>query len=307
LPGSLRPETRALGLELAGEPPVQLAAAVPDERKAIVPVSENSDRQNAGCDVMLTPFLAGPATVQPDVSRSMASRELSLVHHSISLTTIIVHILLTTIGGALAITLGEHAIHRHAMHRKRFPSWVYRLNPDMSAQFHNHAVLHHGTYYREFDHEPSADGKYFNLRILPADTLRIVVLFSPLLIALWLWVSLYSALTLLFLLVAHSAVWGAVHVQMHVPESNRFFRDTSYFRFIARHHFMHHQRMGKNYNVVIPLADFVLGSVTKPGVADVREMLRLGFLRPRTALGQRRLDRYRQKHLAARAAAVASV
>ena len=45
----------------------------------------------------------------------------------------------------------------------------------------------------------------------------------------------------------------------------------------------------------------VLGSATKPGIADVREMLRLGYLDPRTAAGQRRLERYRQKHLAAQA------
>jgi hypothetical protein len=221
-----------------------------------------------------------------------------------SLTTIILHVLLTALGSVLVITFGEHAIHRHTMHRKRFPRWVYRLLPDMSAQFHNHAVLHHSTYYRVFDHEPSEEGKYFNLRILPADTLRVLIGFSPIALALGLFVSIYSAVTFVLLVMAHNLLWSVVHVQMHVPETNRFFRDSAYFRFIARHHFMHHQRMGKNYNVVIPLADYVLGSATKPGVADVREMLRLGYLKPRTALGQRRLDLYRQKHLTTRSPAI---
>lgn len=218
-----------------------------------------------------------------------------------SLTTIVLHILLTTLGSTLVITFGEHAIHRHTMHRKRLPRWVYRLNPDMSAQFHNHAVLHHGTYYRVFDHEPSPEGKYFNLRILPADTLQVLILFSPLTLLLAMFVSLYSALTFVLVVVAHNLLWSAVHVQMHVPDARCIFRDTAYFRFIARHHFMHHQRMGKNYNVVIPLADFVLGSATRPSLPDVREMLRLGYLRPRTARGQRGLDSYRRRHLAARA------
>jgi hypothetical protein len=205
-----------------------------------------------------------------------------------SLTAIVLHILLTAIGSVFLISFAELAIHRHAMHRKLLPRWVYRVNPDMDLQFHNHAVLHHGTYYRVFDHEPSREGKYFNLRILPADTLRLFVVFSPLVVPLALFVSLYSAATLLIMVAAHNMVWSAVHVQMHVPESARFFSDTAYFRFIARHHFMHHQRMGKNYNVVIPIADFIMGSATKPSVSDVREMLRLGYLRPRTAVGRRR-------------------
>ncbi len=217
-----------------------------------------------------------------------------------SLTVIVLHILLTIIGSVLLITFGEYAIHRHAMHRKRFPKWVYRVNPDMHAQFHNHALLHHGTYYKKFDYEPTDEGKYFNLRILPGDTLRIMVLFAPVIIPLALFVSLYSAATLVMVIAIHNVLWGVVHVQMHVPETNRWFRDTAYFRFIARHHFMHHERMGKNYNVVIPLADFIMGTATKPRVSHVREMLRLGYLKPRTALGQRRLELYRQKHEASR-------
>ena len=221
-----------------------------------------------------------------------------------SWTIILLHVFLTIIGSILVISFGEYAIHRHVMHRKRFAKWVYRLNPDMNAQFHNHAVLHHGTYYKEFDYEPSDEGKYFNLRILLGDTLRILVLFLPLLIALALLVSLLSAATMVLMIVAHNLLWGVVHVQMHVPESNRWFRNTAYFRFIARHHFMHHQRVGKNYNVVVPLADFIMGSATKPRISDVREMLRLGYLEPRTALGQRRLERYRVKHVANRPAAM---
>jgi hypothetical protein len=221
-----------------------------------------------------------------------------------SLTVIVLHVLLTAIGSVFVITFGEYAIHRHLMHRKRFPKWVYRVNPDMNAQFHNHAVLHHGTYYQKFDYEPRDEGKYFNLRILPADTLRILALFAPIIIALALGISVVSAATFMLMIVVHNLLWSIVHVQMHVPEGNAWFRDTAYFRFIARHHFMHHERMGKNYNVVIPLADFIMGSATKPRLRDVREMLRLGYLKPRTVRGQRCLDAYRQKHIALRPAEI---
>lgn len=217
-----------------------------------------------------------------------------------SLSAIILHVLATAIGGAILITFAEYGIHRHVMHRKQFPAWIYRLNPDMKTQFHNHAVLHHGTFYKSFDHEPTSEGKFFNLRILPADTLRLLVVFSPIMLLLAMFISIYSAATLVALIVGHNLLWGVVHVQMHVPEGNRWFRETAYFRFIARHHFMHHQRSGKNYNVVLPLADFILGASTKPRISDVREMLRLGYLAPRTAAGKRRLEAYRKEHIARR-------
>lgn len=208
----------------------------------------------------------------------------------VSLAAIVPHVLVTFVLGLLLISFVEHAIHKHIMHRRRLFAWIYRLLPDLLTQFQNHAVLHHGTYYKQFDHEPNAEGKHFNLRILPPDTLRLVAAFLPLLVPLALFVSTVAAATVVVMIIGHNLVWGAVHTQMHIPEGNAWFRDTAYYRFIARHHFMHHQQPGRNYNVVLPLADFVIGTVAKPGIRDVREMLRLGYLRPRTVLGRRRLE-----------------
>lgn len=204
-----------------------------------------------------------------------------------SLTLITSHTLLTAIVGTVLLSFAEHAIHRNLMHRQQMWDWLYRRVPELRVLFRNHAVLHHGTYYERFDHEPNPEGKYFNLRILPADFLHLVVIFLPVLIGLALLVSMAAAATVLALIAAHTLVWNAAHVQMHVPETGAWFRNTGYFRFIARHHFMHHQRSGRNYNVVLPLADFVLGTSAPPRLGDVREMLRLGLLTPRTAVGRR--------------------
>ena len=48
-----------------------------------------------------------------------------------------------------------------------------------------------------------------------------------------------------------------LHWCMHVP-SNRWFERTGTFRWINAHHLAHHRRMWTNFNVVLPLADFVL-------------------------------------------------
>jgi len=218
-----------------------------------------------------------------------------------SLATALLHVLCTAIAAAFVISFAEFAIHRHLMHRQRLPGWVYRVLPDLRLQFKNHAVLHHGTYYREFDHEPDPAGKTFNIRIFWDDTLRLIVTFSPLLVGLWLLASPVSSLTFLAMIVLHNLTWGVVHMQMHVPREDCWFANTGYFRFISRHHFMHHRQTGKNYNVVLPFADFVLGRVARPRPSDLRELLRLGHLAPRRASSLHRIRSMQAEHLAARA------
>ncbi len=215
--------------------------------------------------------------------------------------TALIHFVCTLLASTIFISFGELMIHRHVMHRKRMWGWLYRAIPDLRAQFQNHAVLHHGRYYKEFDHEPDPAGKTFNVRILWGDSLRLCVTFSPVMLLLWLAVSWVSALTFLAALVGHNLAWGVVHMQMHVPVADHWLGRTRYFRFISRHHFMHHQQLGKNYNVVVPFADFVLGRVARRKVSDVREMLRLGYLRPRHASSAVRLQEMRAEKSAQRA------
>jgi sterol desaturase/sphingolipid hydroxylase (fatty acid hydroxylase superfamily) len=63
---------------------------------------------------------------------------------------------------------------------------------------------------------------------------------------------------------------------MHKPEQ-RFFADYPVFKYLARHHYLHHVHGNTNYNVVLPLADYVLGKVCKPSRADLRGMHRMGL------------------------------
>lgn len=177
----------------------------------------------------------------------------------------------------MVVSFAEYLIHRHIMHRQLLWGWLYKLAPDLKEQFHEHAVLHHGTYYKQFDYEPTEEGKMFNLRIHWPDTFRLFVVFAPLNVALWYYVSPWSTLTMMVMIAGHNRLWSLVHVQMHVPEGNAWFRHTRYFRFIARHHFMHHRQTARNYNVVVPLADFIMGRVATPRISDVREMVRLGY------------------------------
>jgi len=63
--------------------------------------------------------------------------------------------------------------------------------------------------------------------------------------------------------VACSAYFGAyeyMHWCMHLPKSRHIERSGIFFR-LNGHHLLHHRYMHKNFNVVLPLADLLLGTL----------------------------------------------
>jgi hypothetical protein len=56
------------------------------------------------------------------------------------------------------------------------------------------------------------------------------------------------------------AAYEGFHYLMHRPKIAWIERSRA-FRFIEQHHRIHHAHMGKNFNVVLPLADLVLGTL----------------------------------------------
>jgi sterol desaturase/sphingolipid hydroxylase (fatty acid hydroxylase superfamily) len=63
--------------------------------------------------------------------------------------------------------------------------------------------------------------------------------------------------------IACSAYYGAyeyVHWCMHLPRKRSVERSGIFFR-LNGHHLLHHRYMGKNFNVVFPLADLCLGTL----------------------------------------------
>ena len=65
------------------------------------------------------------------------------------------------------------------------------------------------------------------------------------------------------ILIAFSLYYGAyeyLHWCMHLPKRRRVERSGLFFR-LNGHHLLHHRYMGKNFNVVFPLADLCLGTL----------------------------------------------
>ena len=51
-----------------------------------------------------------------------------------------------------------------------------------------------------------------------------------------------------------------IHWCMHLPKKRNIERSGIYFR-LNGHHLLHHRYMHKNFNVVMPLADLLLGTL----------------------------------------------
>lgn len=192
----------------------------------------------------------------------------------------------------LYISIGEHHIHKFLMHRKSLPERFYQASSYILATFEAHAVRHHARWYKAFDYEPDQLGREENLNIPMKETILLLVSAFPLWAPIFLF-STYGGSIFLLTALAHNRLWGIFHRQMHIPQ-DVFYKDWGGFRFLAINHFMHHQDTRRNYNVVFPFADFLFRTKARPARADIRELLRLGYIKPRSGTVQMLVEKWRE-------------
>ncbi|MCF4969119.1 sterol desaturase family protein [Nostoc sp. CMAA1605] len=206
------------------------------------------------------------------------------------LLSLVVYILLSEI----IFSFAEHQTHQNFMHKKVLSEWFYKKYPNVFKEvYEGHAIRHHGIWYRQFDFEPHPEGSDDNIRFRAVEIITALVLFLPIDLLFWM-ISPLAGVTFVVMLLIHAFTWNTIHTQMHQP-SDTFFADWGVFRWLATHHYLHHQFTNKNYNIVFPLADYILGTKIKPRMRDLRELLRLGYLKPRTARTELRLKKWRNQ------------
>jgi fatty acid hydroxylase family protein len=146
----------------------------------------------------------------------------------------------------------EWTLHRFMMHR---PFWKF------TYPFERHALIHHRIF--------KADHTYHLIHEEDKQTIPMAWWNGPVLIAVG---QLPFALTAFLLgqwgflcgsVLACSAYYGAyeyLHWCMHLPRKRSVERSGIFFR-LNGHHLLHHRYMGKNFNVVFPLADLCFGTL----------------------------------------------
>ena len=145
----------------------------------------------------------------------------------------------------------EWLLHRFLMHQ---PLWSY--------PFRSHALIHHGIF--------RSGPTYFLSEAENRKKIRFAWWNAPLIIGLHapvvLWMQHLLQMNIFFggmaALVFYYFLYEYLHFCMHVPNS-RWFEKTSWFSLLDAHHHMHHKRHFSNLNVVLPLADFVFGTLVR--------------------------------------------
>jgi sterol desaturase/sphingolipid hydroxylase (fatty acid hydroxylase superfamily) len=171
--------------------------------------------------------------------------------------------------GCLLNSFVEHQFHRRFMHRRNFLSDRYA---GFKRIFESHAIVHHQHYSEEFCDEPVPVGEDKEIRlgirngVIRTSPIALVIAFF----------SLPGALAYMASVYFHHFVWNQIHLEMHKPE-HKFFSNWPIYKFLARHHCLHHIYPDKNFNVVFPFADYVLGTNVHPTAEDLQYMRQLGL------------------------------
>jgi hypothetical protein len=169
------------------------------------------------------------------------------------------------------ISFLEHLFHKWCMHRKEIPSRLFP-KPVYMWVYEAHAIYHHGKYYKVFNHEPDEYGRFCNIHLV---TIHTVLASAPL----WGTIMHFSpvgGILMVLMTILHHQLWNISHEEMHIPKHPQMLKFAPY-AFLARYHFLHHQYPTKNFNVVFPLADYVLGAHASGNEEDKTEMRRLGL------------------------------
>jgi hypothetical protein len=143
----------------------------------------------------------------------------------------------------------EWALHRNIMHRK---TWI-------SYPFRTHALVHHDLFRHDdsFHLRHPSDRKH--IRFSPRDYVLLVLVNTPVFLVIEILLGSPIILGCWGASLAYLAAFDTLHWMFHVPK-NRFFERWGWYRWLKLHHRLHHRYHYANLNVVIPIADFVLGT-----------------------------------------------
>jgi hypothetical protein len=158
---------------------------------------------------------------------------------------------LAFLGALLYASFFEWFVHKHLMHSTKW----------LREPFERHAVLHHGMHrsLRSFFARASDNPQYM---LVEASFFPIVwVLHIPLYLGFNYFVAPHTGIGIALGTACYCVAYEVIHWCEHVPR-NRWIERTRVFRFLLEHHRIHHLYPRKNYNVVCPLADLMLRTLS---------------------------------------------
>ena len=149
----------------------------------------------------------------------------------------------------------EWTLHRFVMHKRQ------KLVP---YPFELHAMIHHKMFGWDETFHAQSKEMLEHVTFVPRDYLILLCINAPLFLAVQWITGLQVALGGCLAVLMYLGMFDALHWMFHVPRA-RFVENFGPYRWIKRHHLLHHRYQNRNYNVVFPLADFTLGTrISRP-------------------------------------------
>jgi hypothetical protein len=184
---------------------------------------------------------------------------------------IILEILIWFALSCILMSFIEHQVHSQLMHKRSLERF--------KKTFEAHAITHHRDHYGTvFVDEPVAPGEDKEIRLTVRKAPIKAIPFA-LVISL---VSIPGAIVFVFTATLHHWIWNKIHLEMHKPEQ-RLFSQWPAYKMLACYHYLHHKHPNKNFNVVFPFADFILGTHVRANETELSEMAELGLLSDKQA------------------------
>jgi hypothetical protein len=171
--------------------------------------------------------------------------------------------------------------------------WMHTPRPPREA-FRGHTIVHHGLY--------RGDDSYFlpegedpeHILLKPYALPAILLAHLPIILLIERYVAAHTAIGAITACILYFSTYEYMHWNMHVPRGHLVER-FRWFQFLRQHHKLHHRYMQKNFCVLFPLADWMLGTlITEESLAQ-RRAQREQAIAGGSALTPRKVKRLRAR------------
>jgi hypothetical protein len=172
------------------------------------------------------------------------------------LGNLLVAVPLAVVAGILQATMFEWIYHRYWLHRPWLPPQMFTAHTLVHHQLCKHEDTFHIT---EPEQEEAMTFQWW------AGVVLVSINMIPWALVAWLasgtgypgWTVMATIGATIFV---YYLAYEGFHYLMHKP-TIPWIERAGFFQFIKKHHRLHHVYMGKNFNVVLPLADLMLGTL----------------------------------------------
>ena len=163
---------------------------------------------------------------------------------------IVIAIVASFLGGMVYGSFFEWTLHRFVMHRRQ------KLVP---YPFELHALVHHKLFRADDSFHAQSKEVLDHVTFVPRDYLILLCINAPIFLAVQ-WITGFQvALGASLAVLVYLGLFDSLHWMFHVPRA-RILERAGPYRWLKMHHVLHHRHQSRNFNVVVPLADYVLGT-----------------------------------------------